>query len=800
MTAPAPRRGDVVRIRDERWTVTETLPYKDATILTVVGCGRANGGSRTRYILPFEPVERLPAISTTRVVSRRRWQHLARNVLARTTPSIDSLRAAATADVAILPYQLEPALAVVGGRAARLLIADEVGLGKTIQAGLIIAETLARRGDAHVLVLCPAGLREQWRAELHRRFHVDPVVLDSSALRGMPIVDGANPWAVHPLILTSMDYIKRPEVIRALEPVVWDLLVVDEAHGIGGPSDRHDAAVLLARRARVMVMLSATPHSGDEATFARLTSVGDLENSFPLRAFRRTRSDVSISAGRRTRWLRVRLTEAEGQMHRALMAYVHRVWRRPASAAARLAMIILTRRACSCASSLAKTLERRLALLDAFPDADGQLDLPLHLFAETDDEPGAEVGAPGLADRSTERRTIDAIRTLAGRAAASESKMRCLERLLSRSREPVIVFTEYRDTLASLQRQLSRFDTCLLHGGLTAAERAGVIHEFTHGQRRVLLATDAASEGLNLQQRCRLVIHLEVPWTPTRIEQRVGRVDRIGQHRVVHQLHLVGRDTIEETRVAQLAQRQSQIASAFDGLSRRVPTDRDTADYVIGGEPPRPMTSSAAVPCITDDDLRDRAAAEADRLVTTRQLEPTAEVADTAASARPFVTCIRRTSSALMWLALWLEYADCDGRLVWETISALSGNHEWTRQGSRRQIRRLIDSSWPQIQRDARIHHQRVAHLVAQSLRMSMALGVARERAIARDITARHARMAADLLQPGLFDRRTERRAAAQREVVDQALAHCHDRLEELERGRSATAAGLRPAFSLIAW
>lgn len=811
VAAPAPRRGDVVRIRDERWTVTETLPCEDATILAVVGCGRANRGNRARYILPFEPIERLPSIGTTRVVSCRRWQHLARTMLAGATPSIDSLRAAASANVAILPYQLEPALAVVGGRTARILIADDVGLGKTIQAGLIIAETLARRGDAHVLVLCPAGLREQWLAELRGRFHADPIVLDSAALRRLPFVDGANPWSVHPLVLTSMDYIKRPEVIRALEPVVWDLLVVDEAHGIAGPSDRHDAAALLARRARVVVMLSATPHSGDEATFARLTSMGDLEHSFPLRIFRRTRADVSISGRRRTRWLRVRPTAAEGQMHRALMAYVNRVWRRPASTAARLAMIILTRRACSCASSLARTLERRLSLLDTVSDADGQIELPLHLFPENDDEPGADVGAPGLEDRSTERRTIEAIRALAGRAAASESKMRCLERLLRRSREPAIVFTEYRDTLAALQHQLSRVDTCLLHGGLTTAERAGVIEEFTTGRRRVLLATDAASEGLNLQQRCRLVIHLEVPWTPTRIEQRVGRVDRIGQARVVHQVHLLARDTVEETRVARLAQRQSQIASAFDGLSRSVPSDHEAAAYVIGGEPMPPSAPSSATPCATDDDLRDRASSEAARLVTARQLQPSAFalratadkskcVTETAAPARPFVASRRRAPAALAWWALWLEYADSDDQVLWETIIGLSGSHGWTRQRSRRHIRRFIDASWTQVQKDVAVHHRHAGHLVLQSLRASAALAAAREHSIVREITARHARLAADLLQPGLFDRRAERQSAAQRQVVDRALAHCHGRLAELERHRNATTSAFRPAFSLIAW
>ena len=293
MPASAPQRGDLVRIRDERWTVSDTVLHRDSTVLTVVGCDHSNRGSRARYLLPFEPVDRLPSVSTTRVMSHRRWRHLARQALARTPPTIDSLRAAATADISILPYQLEPALALVSGLAARILIADEVGLGKTVQAGLLVAETLARRADAHVLVLCPAGLRQQWRDELIGRFHLTPVVLDAAALRRVPHFEGANPWAVHPLILTSTDYIKRPEVVRALEPLVWDLLVIDEAHGIAGQSDRHEAATLLTQRARAVVMLTATPHAGDEIAFERLTSVGDLEKAFPLLVFRRTRADTS---------------------------------------------------------------------------------------------------------------------------------------------------------------------------------------------------------------------------------------------------------------------------------------------------------------------------------------------------------------------------------------------------------------------------------------------------------------------------------------------------------------------------
>jgi SNF2 family DNA or RNA helicase len=556
---------------------------------------------------------------------------MARRVLAEAVPAIDSLLSPSAADIAILPYQLEPALALIDGTAARILITDEVGLGKTVQAGVIIAETLARRQDAHVLVLCPAGLRAQWDDELTTRFHLAPVVLDSPALRRLPLSDGANPWAAHPLLLTSTDYIKRAEVVRALESLVWDLIVIDEAHGIAGHSDRHAAAALLAQRSRAVVMLTATPHSGDDVAFARLASVGDLEARFPLVVFRRTRAETAGVTRRRTRWLRVRLTNAELNMHRALMAYVQRVWRRPASQSARLAMIILTRRACSGAPSLARTLERRLALLTTASPEDSQLQLPLGLFESNDEVLDAEVGTPGLENAHDERQALETVLALA-RQAGESGKLRALARLLRRSDEPAIVFTEYRDTLSTLARALAGVDTCQLHGGLATAERADVIHAFNSGASKVLLATDAASEGLNLQQQCRLVVHLEVPWTPTRIEQRVGRVDRIGQARTVHQVHLIARATVEESRVATVVQRLSRVASTLNSLSSHRSDERQVADCVLGEkEPGRTVEADLQVglsaveaghyeagavpPGLMTVDVRERAATEAARLL-----------------------------------------------------------------------------------------------------------------------------------------------------------------------------------------
>src|SRR5206468_2764994 len=131
---------------------------------------------------------------------------------------------------------------------------------------------------------------------------------------------------------------------------------------------------------------------------------------------------------------------------------------------------------------------------------------------------------------------------VAREAARHETKIARLVRLLEVLREPVVVFTEYRDTLLHLQRRLG-FSAAALHGGLTRDERSAALADFASGRRRVLLATDAAGEGLNLHQACRVVVNLELPWNPMRLEQRIGRVDRIGQRRTVHAFHLIARDT-----------------------------------------------------------------------------------------------------------------------------------------------------------------------------------------------------------------------------------------------------------------
>jgi len=755
--------GETVRIRDERWVVTGQSPGVDACVLDVRGQDRSNLDARASFLLPFEIVEPLAADRSPRRVRPRKWRRLTRAILTEATPTWPALRTGLRARISLLPFQLEPALAVTHGVASRVLIADEVGLGKTIQAALIVAEILERTRHARVLIVAPASLKEQWQAELNDRFRIEAWLADSVSVARLGAEWGTtNPWASRPVTITSIDFIKRPEVIRALEALVWDAVVFDEAHSLSGRSDRAIAAAALARRARTVVLLTATPHSGDDRGFTTLCGIGDLERAFPLLTFRRTRRDVGLTISRKTLSLRVRPTLGEREMHRALQAYVRKVRneRRQGGDAAHLAMMVLTRRACSSASSLLRSLERRLTLLSSDPTTTSQLLLPL-FEPSGDEEPGAELGVPGLDDRNDECRRLETLCASALRAQARESKIGALIRFLRRAREPAIVFTEYRDTLVRLAALLEHMAPVALHGGLTPLERRQSLRNFTSGASRLLLATDAASEGLNLHQHCRLVINLELPWTPLRLEQRIGRVERIGQTRRVHAVHLLAADTAEESLVARLLTRTDRATKATEKLRDELP-----AQTLI----------------------REMAETEARRIEHLRLLaEPSDPIVF---DRRPPVTTSGRCRNGRGLWGFHTSFADAAARPIWQ---------------------RLIGVSAPMA--DVGVPIDRVAALLASSLdgdsqSALAALGPAlrafldraalRERAVLQAIDGERARLSASLLQRGLFDRRAERAFNAQTAVLDEALARCRARLDEIESTRHIVVERARLAFALL--
>jgi hypothetical protein len=351
-------------------------------------------------------------------------------------------------------------------------------------------------------------------------------------------------------------------------------------------------------------------------------------------------------------------------MHRALESYVARVWRIAEAAGRhdlRLAATVLSKRAFSSAASLARSLERRVAGLTDIQPPEIQ---PVLRFEPEDDRQDEAVMESGAAfERSSDEiRTLNDLLAMARQAAASESKLRVLARLLDRAAEPAIVFTEYRDTLNTLADTLRSHRTiALLHGGLSVAERAHAVLAFTDGDVDLLLSTDAGAEGLNLHTRCRLVVNLELPWNPVRLEQRIGRVDRIGQTKTVHAVNLLANGTTESDILAVLLRRLGCIQASEIEIA---------ASIIDRAPPPARRPDFAGSADARHADLGRRAHAEVERLRSARR--------DASILARPDIkegcvaaTVIRNRRFPTICF-VQVRIASAAGRLVEDLLLALA--------------------------------------------------------------------------------------------------------------------------------
>jgi superfamily II DNA or RNA helicase len=554
--------GERVRARASNWTIDRAERHGRCTALELRG---ARG--RLTLLHPFDrPSPLRPAPWTRAPLSRAAGAAL--DALLQGSPLV-ALEGGA-APLALPSWQLAPARAFTSGLASRVLLADAVGLGKTIQAGLAIAALRAHGSLAHALVLAPAGLRDQWVAELDARLGLHAWTADPSACRAAEatLPPGVSAWLAHPLVVTSIDYAKQPDVLAAAAAIPWDLLVVDEAHNAGAGSDRRLAADALAARAARVLLVTATPHAGDDRAFDALCAIGArTADDEPPFVIRRTREDAGLPPGGRLRVVHVPRSADERAVHDALAAYATLVVRER-RAGAPLAMAFLMKRAASSPEALRRSVERRRALLASAGEAPADPWLPFDDDVdERDDrdEPRpAALACPGLGSLDRELRLLDDLHGRASRACHAWSKGDRLSRWLSAPREPVVVFTEYRATLEALVGALpASVPVAVLHGGLGRAARAAALARFLDGDARALLATDVAGEGLNLQSRARTVVSIEMPWTPSRLRQRIGRVDRIGQRWPVRAACLASRGG-PEARVATLvAERMARTRAAL---------------------------------------------------------------------------------------------------------------------------------------------------------------------------------------------------------------------------------------------
>jgi superfamily II DNA or RNA helicase len=598
---PTLRPGDLVLVRRARWRIVHICAYEACQVVTLRGLAPQQRVER-RFVLPVDRVEPIVRPAGLRRLRTVTWRRACRALIAADGPP-GSLRAARAARIDLLPHQLEPAMAILRGLGTRLLLADEVGLGKTIQAGLVASELLTRGAIERVLVLTPPGLRDQWLQELSDRFAIEASGVDGPVLRHLaatlPI--GVNPWRTLTTAVASIDYVKRPEVFPAVASCRWDLVILDEAHACAGESDRRAAAHSLAAAAPYVLLLSATPHNGNRESFEALCAIGagpaaraegtapaGSEPAMPLVVFRRTRVDAGIGTARRIHIVRVRPNRHEGRMHAMLARYADAVRADDSTRGvdAWLALSVLHKRALSSAWSLARSIDRRLDAMSAERQFHStQMALPLgdpqgELIAA--DEAPAWPTDLRLSDPARERRLLTALHQTARLASAGETKIAGLARLLRRAGQPAVVFTEYRDTLLHVRERLGQ-PALVLHGGLTRDERSAVLESFARQPSGLMLATDAAAEGLNLHHHCRLVVNLELPWNPMRLEQRIGRVDRIGQRRTVHAFHLIAGSTGEERLLARLRARVATAKADIGAADPFADEDRITAWLVMGG-------------------------------------------------------------------------------------------------------------------------------------------------------------------------------------------------------------------------
>jgi superfamily II DNA or RNA helicase len=791
-------QGVIVHMRKRRWRVADVRTFEHCDLVTLAGADAATSGITRRVIAPFDAIEPVSRVPRAKRVGLRRWRRACRALIAGVAPP-GAVRSARTARIDLMPHQLEPALAVVRGLGTRILLADEVGLGKTVQAALVVAELRLRGAADRVLILTPAGLREQWAAELRARVDMDGALLDAAGVRRRQVTlpFDVNPWQTVPIAIASIDYVKRPDVLRAVAACHWDVLIVDEAHNVAAESDRHDAVAALAVRTPYVLLLTATPHNGDRRAFASLCNLGALDRDRAL-VFRRTRADVRAGAVRRIHHLHVRSSRAEIKMHALLAGFIGAA-RRERGDGISLAASVLQKRALSSARSLERTIGRRLdALNSEIDDETQQLLLPLPdpsgELTPADDEPAWSAELK-LANPALERQLLRELAAAARVASRRESKIAALERLLRRVREPVLVFTEFRDTLVHLRDSLA-YPVAILHGGLDRVERSAALEAFARGTVAALLATDAAGEGLNLHHGCRLVVNLELPWNPMRLEQRIGRVDRIGQRRTVHAVHFIARDSVEARILDRLRDR---VARARHDVGAPDPVgldaERAIARFAIGAMPDvADLDSSSSPPTLDVPDLQLDGVCEAARIGASRGRALDGDAAQGALlrSMPAWIATSRRraTREALAGQTLLIYEATME-----DGVGRIADSMLVPVMCSPRIAALALDDAAASESRDVSARVERALLAWRDEARRTHAAftskRLGRERAIAALGTA-----GAVLLQPGLFDRRaqsrSERLAAANQEESD-------ERAERLRRIAQSAIVVQRDANLLLA-
>jgi SNF2 family DNA or RNA helicase len=594
----------------------------------------------------------------------------------------DPVLAVHTSIVEPLPHQITAVYeSMLPRQPLRFLLADDPGAGKTIMAGLLIKELIARADLQRCLIVCPGSLAEQWQDELYRRFHLPFEILTNDKLEAART---GNWFAETNLVIARLDKLSRNEDVQLklqAPDCGWDLVVCDEAHKMsasvfGGElkyTKRYRLGQLLSTLTRNFLLMTATPHNGKEEDFqlfmalldgdrfegrfrdgVHVADVSDLMRRMVKESLLKF-DGTPLFPERIAYTVPYKLSEPEARLYKEVTEYVRTEFNRAEAlendrraGTVGFALTILQRRLASSPEAIYQSLRRRRERLEsrlrelevlqrggliAPPLTPTAPDLDAEDVEDLEDAPDSEVEAAEeeILDQATAARSIvelkaeiETLKRLESLAlavrnqgadtkwlelasllneifaavpglhvttAAANDEVGPLPRPTSSPRQKLVIFTEHRDTLTYLQRRMSTLlgseeAVVVIHGGLGREERLSTQESFRHDPEvKVLLATDAAGEGINLQ-RAHLMVNYDLPWNPNRIEQRFGRIHRIGQTEVCHLWNLVAEETREGDVYLKLLEkleqaRQSLGGQVFDVLGKLQFEGRALRDLLI---------------------------------------------------------------------------------------------------------------------------------------------------------------------------------------------------------------------------
>ncbi len=568
--------GSLVRARGREWIV---LTGSDAEVLRV----RPVSGSEEDQTLIHMALEAEPVTQASFPAPDPRQKASHDSALLLRDALLLSLRRGAGpfrgfGQIAVEPraYQLVPLLMALKLDPVRLLIADDVGVGKTIEAALIARELLDRGDIERFTVLCPPHLVDQWVTELEARFHLRPEPVTAANARRLEsrIPPGESIFTVCPHTVVSLDYIKSQSRRDLFLHTCPEFVIVDEAHTCAATGQgRHQRYELLKglteSDSRHLVMLTATPHSGDEAAFFRLLGLLDkdyqrladatgedrneLREKLSRNFVQRRRPDIAewkegnLFPKRETKELTYKLTGAWETFFEAVLDYCAAIVEAAGGDERRQRMnfwgtLALMRCAASSPVAAVSALRTRAGLDTGEEEREALLD---RIFDGTSDSlPDDDVEPPAATDDPTLAALITQAEELAGSSGDPKLKLLTshLGELIADGFSPV-VFCRYIATAHYLGRHLAgKFKNVVVEvvtGELTSEERKEKVDALGEADKRLLIATDCLSEGINLQELFDSVVHYDLSWNPTRHEQREGRVDRFGQERPVVRATLI---------------------------------------------------------------------------------------------------------------------------------------------------------------------------------------------------------------------------------------------------------------------